>query len=653
MKNKKLLTISPEEISELTELHKNLNTMPSKEAEYAVLRIRSMLEQRSFSEQGDLYESLMMRLGEYYGRKGEKELSIEILSELLEYAQKHNLKDLMLHVKSNIAINKAMCGQYWEALDVWKESLNETQDPKRKINLLNNICMAYGNLEDFNTAIKYGYRGLDLAIQNDLEEMKISPYINLGSSYMYMEDYPKALKNLQAALALAEKYRVNRSLPDVKNNISLIYNALKETDKALEYAFDSLETLESEYPEANKGNPQNNIGFIYETAGHLAEALKYYHIAEESYKKTSASPALANTILNQASIHEKLGNYDLALAKIKEAEIVIKDMNAPLVALRIPKLYSKIYAEIHDFEKAFIHQSKFREVLEQRLEYQIKNSISKNEAEYYLKKIEDQAQSYKKQNSELKSKNKIIRQTTKELKESNRNLSDSIQALNWIVSVITHDVRAPLSNFGRVLGMMLSGDIDSSEHQEILQSLKRSSDNIYKLIDEILDGIRLQRRKLDEKTELQIQNVVPILQSIVSIYKPIAKQKQITLTCRYDSEKVMAKVDSDLLKIVMRNLLNNATKFTPEKGEVTLRVIPKKDWVELILSDTGIGIDKQTLKDLRKPRNQGSARKLHKDAGIGLGFSLCRDSIRKMNAQFEIDSIPKEGTTIKILLPVV
>ncbi len=650
---KKLQPISPEEIAELSELRDNLINMPLEQAEKAALRMQHIIKTRSFAKDIKIYTSTLFVLAEYSARNGKYEQSTDIFKQLLSLAESHKLPDDKLRAKANLAIIQAQTGHLREALEVWEEILQMEEDPVRRIDLINNICMAYGCLEDYESAIKYGYQVLDIADENNLEKMKVSPLINLGTAYHYMEDHKKALIHWEQSLHLIKKYDLKNQLCSVMNNISLAYNSLHKKDKSLEYAFECLRLREENHTtDYGKASPLNNIGFIYETAGENDKALEYYEQALQSYGQTPPEPQMVNIVLNQASIFLKQGKHDQSLAKLKEAQDFAKGMDTPVLNIRLTKLYSDVYAAMQDFEKAYKYQSEFREILEKKLDQQSKNSISKTEADYYLKKIEKQAQIYKVQNTELKKKNKIIRQTTRDLKESNRTLSGTIEVLNWIIAVITHDVRAPLGNFSRVLSMMLAGDFEPSEHEEILESLKRSSDNVFKLINEMLDGIRLQRRKLGFLAELEIRDIIPILHSIIGIYLPIAQQKSINLQFSHDAEQIKAKIDSDLLKIVVRNLLNNAVKFTPEHGKISLAVTHSETSVQISITDNGIGMSKREVQTLRRGIGPLRASNLRNgDGGVGLGFNLSRDALKKMKAKLMIDSIPDQGTTIKIQLP--
>jgi signal transduction histidine kinase len=163
----------------------------------------------------------------------------------------------------------------------------------------------------------------------------------------------------------------------------------------------------------------------------------------------------------------------------------------------------------------------------------------------------------------------------------------------------------------------------------------------------MLDGIRLQRRKLDFSAELMQQDLVPILMSIFAIYLPIAMQHRIDLNYYFATEQIAAVIDADLFKIVIRNLLNNAIKFTPEQGKVDIRVENVDDMVQISVSDNGKGMDEKTLQALQSGMVPRTGKENLRD-GIGLGLSLCRNALQRMNSGLKIESKPGKGTTISM-----
>ena len=164
----------------------------------------------------------------------------------------------------------------------------------------------------------------------------------------------------------------------------------------------------------------------------------------------------------------------------------------------------------------------------------------------------------------------------------------------------------------------------------------------------MLDGIRLKRHAMDFNIKIDSQNIVPILNSVMEIYQPMASQKKISLSFSAQDPKIYAIVDGDLLKILVRNLLNNAMKFTDVDGSVSITASTAENKVRIEISDNGIGMNATALDNLRKgkgiKRNSG-------DGSIGLGLVLCQDALKRMKGTLRVDSTQGEGTRIVILLP--
>jgi signal transduction histidine kinase len=109
--------------------------------------------------------------------------------------------------------------------------------------------------------------------------------------------------------------------------------------------------------------------------------------------------------------------------------------------------------------------------------------------------------------------------------------------------------------------------------------------------------------------------------------------------------------DINMLNTILRNLISNALKFTPPQGTITLSARQHIHEVEIAVADTGIGIAKADVADLlrldRKTTSLGTAG----EHGTGLGLPLCQDLIEKNNGTLHIESLPKQGTTVRITLP--
>ena len=643
--------VSDTEIELLGKLQNTLIDMAHEDAINALSQMEYLVTNRNFGKQKQVYANTVSKIGEYYGRHGQIDQATEQFSQMLDFARKNKLKKMEITALSNLALCKAQLGKFLDAIESWKLILPKNRDVERRINILSNISAGYGYVGEGSLSLKYAFDALNTAEINKLEELKISPLINIGTAYERDKMHQKALDYWLIALDLAKRFNATQSLYNVLNNIALAYNALENKKLALKYAFESLELREKCAFMEELAAPLNNIGFIYETHGDPDSALEYYEKALEKYRLGNEYSSMANCIANFASIHIKKGDYQKARGYLEEALETVRRTDAQNVAVRVMNMLAEVYAKLGDYVKAYEYMRQTMNIENELNANRKENSISVNEANYYKRKIELQAEVYRKKNKELKHKNKLIRETGVELQKRNAVLNHTVEMLNWLVSVISHDVRAPLGNFTRMLGMMLDGSIAKEEHEEILQSLKNSGEHVYKLVDEMLDGIRLQRRKLDFYVDLVRQDLVPILMSIFSIYLPIAIRKRIDLTYNFSEEVIEALVDTDLFKIVIRNLLNNALKFTDEQGSVDISVSHEGDYVRLCVSDTGKGMDSKTIKAI----NDGLVPEINKDRvddGIGLGLSLCRNALLRMNSSLEIESSPGKGSKISMNFPI-
>ena len=108
--------------------------------------------------------------------------------------------------------------------------------------------------------------------------------------------------------------------------------------------------------------------------------------------------------------------------------------------------------------------------------------------------------------------------------------------------------------------------------------------------------------------------------------------------------------DKDMINLVLRNLISNAIKFTPEKGQVFIRAKQHETYTEISVEDTGVGISRETLDKLFKEFYSSNG--TSNESGTGLGLMLCKEFIAKNNGTISVRSIEKKGSTFAFTLPV-
>ncbi|MGB0429214.1 MAG: sensor histidine kinase [Bacteroidia bacterium] len=239
----------------------------------------------------------------------------------------------------------------------------------------------------------------------------------------------------------------------------------------------------------------------------------------------------------------------------------------------------------------------------------------------------------------------------KKLEARNQNLKQDIELKDKFLSIISHDLRGPvgaLSGLSDILEEETNLDKNTSESTyTIVNSMKTSSKQALQLLDNLLYWARAESGELkpiikDEIIENCIDENLKLFQSNISL-------KQLQIKCKYTS-KLKAKVDKSMLDLIIRNLISNAVKFTPNNGHITIETGEKNSAVFFSISDSGIGINEKTLKSIFQLDNRNSTYGTNSEKGTGLGLKLCRQFIELINGEILVESKVGRGTAFTVYL---
>lgn len=242
--------------------------------------------------------------------------------------------------------------------------------------------------------------------------------------------------------------------------------------------------------------------------------------------------------------------------------------------------------------------------------------------------------------SSIERKNEQILQQNHELERIN-------QERNKLMSIIAHDLRSPLSNIQNYLELVTEYELDTEERRmvegDLLKVTRRTIDMLGKLLiwsKNQMDGVNVK---------LGYVTLRGALFNTLELERSIALKKDITLTTDLDWDiKIVA--DSDMLQLVIRNLLNNAIKFTHAGGEIAFKAkrIGGECW--LIIRDNGIGITEEKQAELFTLR-AGATFGTANEKGVGLGLLLCKEFTELQGGRIWLESIPGEGTAFYVSMP--
>jgi PAS domain S-box-containing protein len=205
---------------------------------------------------------------------------------------------------------------------------------------------------------------------------------------------------------------------------------------------------------------------------------------------------------------------------------------------------------------------------------------------------------------------------------SYRSAQESSRAKDEFLMTLSHELRTPMTSilgWSRILPTLSPAD---PTFREAVAAIGRSAQLQAQLIDDVLDVSRIVSGKL--RLSVETVDVAKVLKNAVENVRPTANAKQITLTTSFTSDLGSATVDPMRLQQIVWNLLSNAVKFTPKKGTVELAAERTASQVQIMVTDSGEGIDPRFLPHVFEPFRQAESTATRVHGGLGLGLSIVR-----------------------------
>lgn len=225
-------------------------------------------------------------------------------------------------------------------------------------------------------------------------------------------------------------------------------------------------------------------------------------------------------------------------------------------------------------------------------------------------------------------------------------------------SIVSHDLRTPFNGLignAQLLQIVLEEQQINGEIAEITGSILSSAQSAHRLLENLLSWSMIQRGVLDFHP--QVLPLQELIQSTAELFVLSARLKEIELIIAV-SREIKGYADVNTFTTILRNLISNAIKFTPTHGKVTITArphislnIPEPEFVEISVSDTGVGITEQDLTRLFKIDVHHTTKGTAKEEGAGLGLILCKDMAEFNRGKLWIESKPDKGTTVTFTIP--
>jgi two-component system phosphate regulon sensor histidine kinase PhoR len=229
-------------------------------------------------------------------------------------------------------------------------------------------------------------------------------------------------------------------------------------------------------------------------------------------------------------------------------------------------------------------------------------------------------------------------------------LKELDQLKTQFVATVSHELRTPLTNIKLYLSLLRTADEQKQGryHKVLVRETERLSD----MIEDLLNLSRLEAQNVMDKEELELSD---LLQLVADNHGPACANKGITFSTGF-SQRAAVMADRTQMIQVFTNLLANAIAYTPVGGKIAFRIagteeIGSREFVKVVLRDTGIGIRKEDLPHVFDRFYRGAGAQKYQSEGSGLGLAIVREILDNHGAKIAVDSRPGEGTKFTVWLP--
>lgn len=237
-----------------------------------------------------------------------------------------------------------------------------------------------------------------------------------------------------------------------------------------------------------------------------------------------------------------------------------------------------------------------------------------------------------------------------ELQQSEQQLRELNATKDKFFSIIAHDLKNPIGAFKNVLELLSESydDLSKEELIEFIEPLKDSAKQLFNLLENLLLWSRTQTGRIAKNPEKF--NLYELIKQNINLLKLQAENKNITLTYE-GSDQIEVFADMNMITTVVRNLINNAIKFTPNGGRITITTTRQNDFAIVCIADTGIGMSLEDQQKLFRLDSHFTSLGTNNEKGTGLGLIICKEFVEANGGKIWTESKEGKGSKFYFSIP--
>jgi len=555
----------------------------------------------------------------------------------------------------------------------------------------NNLGWIYYRLANYTESYKYSTEGYRISIKNKKYSELAASLNNLGAVYAQVNVIEEGTKSFKEAYFFSLKSGDNFTAIRSLNNLVNLFIQSDNLDSAQFYLIKSKKinsTIDSAYLDCfitrlegdllfrnenynlalNKylsalkiandfnlksfqGQLYHRIGDVYLTRGELLKSLEFLNKGVELCKKNEYLDELINTYRIIAITHENLGSIDQAFHFHKLYSTLKEEFQNQLDINKFSFVQGFFENEKAQINAQFFQaENKIKELkLENAERLMIFAVISILIFFGLLIWLSLLNRRLKAINIYLKAEREKLNLQKIELEQVSSNLQQVNRTKNLLFSILSHDLRNPVSQLKGIFELLQEDVISRDEFNEITKLLKRNVDGLYINLDNILIWSKSQLEGFKvKKSKIHFREIID--QSVV-FYQSMAEDKGLKIFLSLNQEFIYT--DPLLLQSVIRNLINNAIKYSPRNSEIVIETEKANKSIYLKITDKGKGFDPSIMNLILQDGFNLIESRLgtEKESGTGLGLNISKQLLCLIGGKLHISNSPHNGTIVSVVLP--
>ncbi|RSK33850.1 ATP-binding protein [Hymenobacter metallilatus] len=466
----------------------------------------------------------------------------------------------------------------------------------------------------------------------------------LGGAHLEQQHPSRALYYLQQSIAWARRQQDSAQTSAAYNGMGQVYQSLSNTETANSWFQQALQWLPTTAPARQRTVVLRDLGISYDSLGNEAAASRYLQAALVPARHSGSPVLLSELYAALTSLYRRHRKPQAALDALTRFTALQDSVAAEQRLAQVAELQTRYETEKKEREIQLLIKERQLQQANLRWQKMVRNLLAVS----VVLLLATALGLYRAQRRQRHT-NRLLHWKNAAINRQKEELDRLNQTKDTLFSIISHDLRGPLSSLYSLLALLKLGRLPADRLAAHSERLTRMLDGTLHLLDNLLNwsasqlkgegSARPERIRLDE-----------LVEEAVALFQGDADRKEIQLLNKVP-EVCLARADINMIRLVLRNLLSNALKFTAAGGTVTVAARRQAQWWMVTVQDTGVGMEADQQARLLGHQGPFSTLGTAREKGTGLGLQLCQEFVQRNGGEFSFQSQEGVGSQFHFTLP--